>query len=238
MGVPAREQEWTEEEEKELARHVRMLHCGRQLTVTDMSEECSRALGGRRSAEAIRIRLRPILDRIHLSRYHSFSEPFESELIERYARRAAAGELPSWHAGAEECHKTLEAEHARLARTAPGGASPDYGRTPQRTFTEMLRVAAQLGLRTPRDQRRWSDEENRMYESWRKWYHRHRYNRRNSPLTQAALGLQDDLADNGLRRSLDACRTRLGGYVAKWRLAHGLPPAKPRTRRTASQAGG
>jgi hypothetical protein len=60
-----------------------------------------------------------------------------------------------------------------------------------------------------------------MYESWLRWYKGHKRNRRNSPLTQAALGLQDDLAERGFRRSLDACRTRLGEYYGTWKQVHG-----------------
>jgi hypothetical protein len=226
LGVPAREQEWTKADLEVLDRHVRMLHCGRQWTLTDMTRECSRALGGRHSPMAVRNRAKPILRQTSLPRFHGFSEPFERELIEQYARRAATGELGSWHAAGEACHRELEAEYARRAQTMPGGASRDYGRPAERTCRELLHVANKLGLRTPHDQRRWSDEENRMFESWRRWYRSHKRNRRNSPLTQAALGLQDDLAEKGYRRSLDACRTRLGEYGKAWRLVHGKSPAK------------
>jgi hypothetical protein len=220
-GVPAREQEWTKADLKVLNRHVRMLHCGRQWTLTDMTRECSRALDGRHSPMAVRSRVKPMLRQTGLPRFHGFSEPFERELIEQYARKAAAGELSSWHAAGVACHRELEAEYVRRARSAPGGASRDYGRPAERTCRELVHVANKLGLRTTRDQHRWSEEENRMYESWLRWYKGHKRNRRNSPLTQAALGLQDDLAEKGFRRSLDACRNRLGEYVVTWRLVHG-----------------
>ena len=221
MGVPAREQQWTKADLEVLDRHVRMLHCGRQWTVTDMAGECSRALDGRHSPGAIRDRVKLTIRQIGLPRFHGFSEPFERELIEQYARKAAAGELGSWHAAGEACHLEIEAEYARRAQTAPQGASSDYGRTVERTCRELRRLANKLGLRTPQDHRPWSEEENRMFESWRRWYKGHKRNRRNSPLTQAALGLQDDLAEKGFLRTLGACRNRLGEYVVAWRLAHG-----------------
>jgi len=212
MGVPADDQEWTKAELKVLDRHVRMLHCGRPWTVTDMAEECSRALGGRHSPQAIRGRVKPMLRHVGLPRYHGFSEPFERELIERYARGVTTDDPVAWHAAGEACHKEIEAEYARRARTATDGASPDYGRTPARTYAELLRVAAKLALHTPRDQRRWSEEEDRICESWGRWLRGHRANRRNAPLTQAAQGLLDDLTDKGFRRSLSACSQRLGKY--------------------------
>jgi hypothetical protein len=236
MGVPAREQEWTKSELKVLDRHVRMLHCGRHWTVTDMAEECSRALGGRRSPEAIRGRVKPMLSRIGLPRFHGFGEPFERELIERYARSVTTDDLGAWHAAGEACHKELEAAYAQRALTATGGASPDYGRTAVRTCRELLRVAASLGLHIPRDQRRWSEAENRICESWGRWLRGHRANRRNAPLTQAAEGLIDDLADKGFRRSLAACRQRLGEYNEHWRLAHGRQQLRRSDRQTATRA--
>jgi len=212
MGVPARDERWTKSDLKVLDRHLRMLRCGRPWTVRDMAAECSRAVGGRHSPEAIRGRVKPMLRELGLPRYHGFSEPFEREIIERHAREAAAGGPEAWHAAGDACHKELEAEYARRAQTTPGGASADYGRTPERTFREVLRVAARLGLRTPRDQRRWSEEEVRMCESWRRWYQGHRANRRTSALTVAAQGLVDELADKGFHRTFAACHTRLGGY--------------------------
>ena len=220
LGVPARDERWTRSDLKVLDRHLRMLRCGRPWTVRDMAAECSRALGGRHSPEAIRNRVKPMLRQLSLPRYHGFSEPFEQELIERYARGVTTDDPAAWHAAGEACHKELEVEYARRAQTTPGGASADYGRTPERTYRELLRVAARLGLRTSRDQRRWSEEEVRMCESWRRWLRGHRANRRNAPLTQAAQGLLDDLTDKGFPRSLAACRQRLGEYNQHRQLAH------------------
>jgi hypothetical protein len=221
LGRAIRAMGWTKAELKVLDRHLRMLHCGRPWTVTEMAAECSRALGGRHSPEAIRGRVKPMLRQMGLPRYHGFSEPFEQELIERHAREAAAGGPEAWHAAGEACHRELEAEYARRARTSPGGASADYGRTAARTYSQLLRVAVRLGLRVPRDQRRWSEEEDRIYESWRRWYRGHRGNRRTSALSVASQGLLDELTDKGFRRTLYACHSRLGEYYKHWRLAHG-----------------
>ncbi len=221
MGVPARDERWTRSDLKVLDRHLRMLRCGRPWTVRDMAAECSRALGARHSPEAIRNRVKPMLRQLSLPRYHGFSEPFERELIERHAREAAAGGPDAWRAAGEACHKELEAEYARRARTTPGGASADYGRTAARTYSQLLRVAVRLGLRAPRDQRRWTEEENRICESWRRWYWGHRGNRRTSALSVASQGLLDELTDKGFRRTLYACHSRLGEYNKHWRLAHG-----------------
>jgi hypothetical protein len=212
LGVPARDERWTRSDLKVLNRHLRMLRCGRPWTVRDMAAECSRAVGGRHSPEAIRGRVKPMLRAMCLPRYHGFSEPFERDLIERYARSVMTDDTGAWRAAGEACHKELEAEYARRARSAAGGASPDYGRTPARTYTELLRAGAKLGLHTPRDQRRWSEEEIRICESWGRWLRVHRANRRNAPRTQAAQGLLDDLTDKGFRRSLTACSQRLGKY--------------------------
>jgi hypothetical protein len=221
LGVPARDERWTRPDLKVLDRHLRMLRCDRAWTVTDMAAECSRAVGGRHSPVAIRGRVEPILSEMGLPRYHGFSEPFEQELIERYALSVTTDDPEAWHAAGEACHQEPEVEYARRARSAPGGASADYGRTPERTCRELRRVAARLGLRTSRDQRRWTEAEDRICETWRRWYQGHRANRRTSALSVASQGLLDELTDRGFRRTLHACHSRLGEYNKHWRLAHG-----------------
>jgi len=214
LGVPAVDREWTRAELRVLNRHIRMLYAARPLTLTQVCEACSRELGGRRTADAVRTRLKPLVAQAKSPRYHGFRLPYERELMEGYARRMGQGEFASWRVAAAECHKELQLRQAGLSRSAPGDrASSTYGRSVRDVEASMMAFARRLGLREPR-YIRWTAEEDQLVEGWRRWYNRYRRVRRLAPLKQAAEGLQEDLSDKGFRRSFAACSARICGY---WR---------------------
>jgi len=57
--------------------------------------------------------------------------------------------------------------------------------------------------------RRWTAEEDKVADSWARWYDRHRRTHRLEPYKTATEGLQEDLAKIHSERSLCACRLRL-----------------------------
>lgn len=67
--------------------------------------------------------------------------------------------------------------------------------------------------------RRWMPTEDKVADSWARWYDRHRRTHRLEPYKAATEGLQEDLAKIGSDRSLCACGLRL---LKRHRLLHGL----------------
>ncbi|MBM3314523.1 hypothetical protein FJY71_01590 [candidate division WOR-3 bacterium] len=214
-GVPALERTWSAADLRVLERHLRMVYSGRLRTVRDAAVACSGALGGRHRPETVRERLKPLVAATGLPRCHGFMLPWELKLVERHARRAAQEEPPDWTAAAEACRRDMNRRQAALSRSTHGFVRPDYARSATLVRAAILRMALKLGLRR-RVRFRWSPEEHRMMMSWVKWYRRYRGVRRLRPRAQAAEGLQEELADRGFRRSVNACALRLHIYANRY----------------------
>jgi len=57
--------------------------------------------------------------------------------------------------------------------------------------------------------RPWAAAEDRVCDSWVRWYDHHRRTRRLQPLTESTVGMQEELDRMGSNRSLNACKLRL-----------------------------
>lgn len=208
LGVPARQQDWTRAELRVVRRFLRKAYSGRPCTVKNMSEACSRALGGRRSADAVRTQMKRFVAEVAQPRFHGFSLPWEKQYFERYALKVAEGKLPNVMVAARECLKALELRQKQESRKVPGRTSPSYKRDFSGVYSGIQRAGQRLGL--PRAVHpRWNEKEDRILRSWRKWYQRYRGVRRLMPQTQAAHGLQSELADKGYLRTFSACYNRI-----------------------------
>jgi hypothetical protein len=78
----------------------------------------------------------------------------------------------------------------------------------------MHELARRLGLRGPGRRPFWGDAEIKLLDSWLRWYERHKAGRLGrGPLRQAAEGLQEDIENLDIHRTVCACQDKL----MRWR---------------------
>ena len=204
LGVPTREQEYSAAELKVIERHARMVFSGGMQSITEAVKSCRQELGNRRTATALRSRIKALVAGKGIPRSHGFMLDSELEVVRKYVDKVAAGEIESWMDAAEPCHAELERLQAEAARNAPMKVRKTYGRDVLCVYGAIVRMATLLGHRR-KIRHRWTEEEERLCESWRRWYLKYRNVRKLKPLTQSADGLQEDLARLGVERTLRAC---------------------------------
>jgi hypothetical protein len=208
MGIPKQEQDWTEEELSVLRRYTEMAYSGRPNTVKAMAEACSRELGDRRSPEACRIQMKKLVAEFGQPRFHGFNLDYEIRLFERYARAVRAGKYTSKMDAARDCLAALKQRQMRLRRGARARFSPAYCRNLTGVYAGIRKAWRRIGL--PLEERRfWTEEEDRLFRRWHMWAWRWRRAGMESPLTQAADGLQKALAERGFKRTFSACYNRI-----------------------------
>ena len=129
----------------------------------------------------------------------------EQRLLERYARGVPSGKYGSWLEAARACH----GEMARLHKEILNNSSIPVRRLPERKLVEVHKhiiiVAHKLGLDGPR-RILWTEAENKICDSWVRWYEEHKRVRRYKPGEQAVLGVQEELERMGVDRTQGACR--------------------------------
>jgi len=155
--------------------------------------------------------LRELNDRaldLGLPRYGDKWRPPERRLLERYARGVPAGRYGSWLEAARACHAELARLHERIRRRSPIPVRTLPERKLIEVHKHIIAVAHELGLEGPR-RVLWTEAEDKVCDSWVRWYARYRGVRRLEPFKTAAEGLQEDLLKLGSERSLPACRCRL-----------------------------
>jgi hypothetical protein len=209
LGIPKREQDWTEDDLRVLRRYTEMAYSGRPNTVVAMAQACSRALGGRRSPNACRIQMKKLVAEFNQPRFRGFNLDCEKKYFERYARAAHAGKYPSKMDAARDCLAALKKRQWESSRRARGRFSPAYRRNLTGVYAGIRKAWRRIGL--PLMERRfWTEEEDRLFRRWHMWAWRWRRAGMESPFTQAADGLQKALAEQGYKRTFSACYNRVG----------------------------
>jgi hypothetical protein len=134
----------------------------------------------------------------------------ELELIEHHARRLDRGEHPSWAEAARACNSDLQRLYAADARRSRLRLRRVSGHALVTILGRMHELARQLGLRGPGRHPFWGDAEIKLLTSWLHWYERHKAGRPGrGPLRQASEGLQEDIENLGIHRTVGACGYKL-----------------------------
>jgi hypothetical protein len=209
---------WSAAEEKECQRYARLLVQGRYHSLPAAAGACATRLAEAarkgvhhvksHSAAGVEHHLDRELRRLAVTRYNGRTTSAERGIYEQAARALAAGE----YRGCVEAARACAPDIRRLGYAGRRrGRRPSLGpgdRTLRGIEHHILAAAARLNLQWPRQD--WHPEEQRAFESWLRWYRRYRTVRRLQPLTTAAEGLRDELADKGYHRTLTAIKARLG----------------------------
>jgi len=199
LGREPRYEHWSDRELAILDRFARRLADGRCPSAESAVAPCRRAMLGGGCAARPRIGIRNKL----LRRAHALGRPrrdwswTESELrrLDAVARDYAAHGYPNIAAAADAGLRALGRHRPKGPRTHPG------------VQHAILSLARKHGR--PRSWRLWTPTEERVCDSWVRWYERHRHVRRYKPAQEAARGLQEELQNVGSERTLGACRLRL-----------------------------
>jgi len=129
----------------------------------------------------------------------------ERRLLEQYARGVPSGKYGSWLEAARACHGEMAGLHKQIL----SNSTIPVRKLPERKLIEVHKhiiiVANKLGLEGPR-RILWTDAENKICDSWVRWYEEHKRMRRYKPGEQAVLGVQEELERMGIDRTQDACR--------------------------------
>jgi hypothetical protein len=115
----------------------------------------------------------------------------EKAKIDRVARDYAAGKYPNIVAAAKAAIVLLGTSRTGKPRSIPS--------------VEPQLLARAHELDRPKYWRFWSEAENKVCDSWIRWYERHRHVRRYKPAREAVLGLQEELQNLGSDRTRGAC---------------------------------
>ena len=209
---------WSAAEERECRRYALLLVQGRYQSLPAAAGACAARLAEAvregvphvkpHSAAGVEHHLARELRRLAVTRYNGRTTPAEREIYGQAARAVASGEFRGCVEAARACAPDIR-------RLGYGGRrrgrppSPCQGdRTLRGIQHHILAAAARLKLQLPGQG--WYPEEQRAFESWLRWYRRYHAVRRLHPLSTAAEGLRDELADKGYSRSLVSCEHRLG----------------------------
>jgi hypothetical protein len=210
-----RVRQWNNEEDEVIDRYVKAVMAGRYENATQAAADCLTEIAERspasanRTRRAIAIRISQKAARLGQPRPFIDWTAEEDATIDRFARDLVAGRFGRVADAVEPCRVALHRQAARLGKA--NGLSPGSiaWRSAPAVRGRLHIRARELGRRRPPN-RRWSAEERQTLARWFRWYSRCRRTRRLLPLTEAALGLHDDLAKMGSKRSLETCKGRLG----------------------------
>jgi len=207
--------QWGSEEDEVIDRYVKAVVAGRYENATQAAAGCQREIAGCSPASANRTR-RAIEKRI-CQRAARLGQPRpfidwtaeEEAIVDRFSRYLVEGRYRRVADAVEPCRVALHTQGVRLVRSKKLSPAAAAWRSVPAVRGRLHIRARELGRRWP-SIRRWSEEEQRLVIQWVKWYAKYRGVRRLCPLTEAALGLQDDLAKMDSVRTLGTCKGRLG----------------------------
>jgi len=232
LGAPRLQPEWTPAQTRILTRYVGLLIDRRYRYAYEAARDCHKALDGAHSYGAVFDALKQKTTAAGIPRYHTHLTREDLRVAERYALMVHEGKLPHWTAAAMACRSELRRRLARTKRI--GNLRLSHADThPFGTIhAAILSIAHSRNLRGPRNPR-WSEAEDRLAQSWVRWFDRYRLVLRLAPLKQAAEGLSEDLDKAGYQRKLNACRARV---VLLWRRQQGLVRQRASRTRSISQS--
>jgi len=231
QGVMRAAGPWTPAELRVIRRYVRALVAGRFRYVHEAALPCTRELGamrgrtgpGRRELRtrlAVKCKLQSECKLLGAPRFRSCLTREESGVVERYARAVDRGEFSRWKDAAEACRDELTRAALVASRRRGVEVHEVTAYNLHTIHVYMLDLSRKLALRGPR-RILWTEPELRRCASWARWLERHPTRRRGMhAFSEAACGLQDELAEIGHSRSIMACRHRL---YRDWRRLRGLP---------------
>jgi hypothetical protein len=195
---------WSRQEVGILDRFARALTSDRYPSVEAAATACRLAMRDaglpERSQPGVRGRLLRQAESFGRLRRDRFWTAGELRRLARIARDYAAGLYPNVGSAAAAGLRAL------------GRAGPKGPRTRSGVQRIILDRAHDLGR--PKRWRYWTEAENRMCDSWLRWYERHRSVRRYRPSREAIAGFHEELQNAGYDRTLYAC----GTYFYKRRL--------------------
>jgi len=216
---------WTRPELEILERHARATARGKYRHWTEAAEaavaELSKLyvgpaahvrparLAGRRASDAAQ-QMRLLARRLNLGGPHMrYWTPPEERILKRWVKLYHEGHRPEKRGPVRAVSEGLRDDLRNAGFTRLLSAC-------RYRLIEERRKIYRVAYPSPR---RWTPEEDRLADSWARWYDRHRRTHRLEPYKAATEGLQEDLAKIHSERSLYACRLRL---LKRHRHLHGL----------------
>jgi len=207
--------QWSDDEDAVVDRYVKAVVAGRYENASQAAANCQseiavRSPGSkRRTQRAIATRICQKAARLGRPRPYIDWTAEEEAIVTRFAQDLVAGRFGCVAEAVGPCRLALHSRGIRLGGRK--GLSPGTvaWRSAPAVRGRLHIRARELGRRWPSN-RRWSAEERLLLNQWVKWYAKYRGVHRLRPLTEAAIGLQDDLAKMGSVRTLGTCKGRLG----------------------------
>lgn len=223
--LPRYKAPWTRPELDVLERYARATAKGRYQRWTDAaaaamkelrslykgkgSEVRPAHLAGHRTSDAEQ-RIRILARRLNLGGPHMqyWTSP-EERIFSKWVKL--------YHKGHHQRREGPLSEFAEGLRRELRGAG--FNRRPSACMARLVEGHREIYGASGPTPRRWTAEEDRIVDSWARWYDRHRRTHRLEPYKTATEGLQEDLAKLRSERSICACRLRL---LKRHRHLHGL----------------
>jgi len=219
---------WTAEETRVVTRHLQWLFEGRYQFVRQAAEACAdefrrRHAQGRsgtrspppRPATAVYERMTILAPKYRLPRRKGEMTAAERKTVEVYARALGRGQFENARVAAAACLAELRLRYGRAQRAGSVSVRRVTGHSMQTVHGELLSCLRRLRLYVLSG-RRWTDEEERMCETWVRWHEHGRRARRRRLWREAVEGMVEELAHRGYRRTYQAVDARL--KVARRRL--------------------
>ena len=214
IGLPRYKGAWTKSELEILERYARATERGEYRRWTDAADAAMSELhklyarggdhrvtrlAGRRKSDVAQ-QMWVLARRLHLSGPHTQRwTPPEERILRKWVKLYHEGHQPGRRGPIRAVSEGLRDE----LRNAGFTRLPSACRC---RLTEGRRKLYRVAYPSPR---RWTAEEDKVSDSWARWYDRHRRIHRLEPYKTATEGLQEDLAKIDSERSLCACRLRL-----------------------------
>ena len=218
---------WTRPELEVLERYARATERGDYRRWTDAAEAATKELrklyvgggkggvhratrlAGRRTSDAVQ-QMRVLARRLHLGGPHTQRwTPPEERILRKWVKLYHEGHQPGRRGPIRAVSEGLRDELRNAGFTRLLSAC-------RYRLIEGRRKVHGIAYPSPR---RWTPEEDKVADSWARWYGRNRRTRRLEPYKAATEGLQEDLAKMNSDRSLQACQLRL---LKLHRRLHGL----------------
>jgi hypothetical protein len=226
-GLPRHKAPWTKPELEILERYARATERGKfkrwndaaEASMTELKRLYARVgtdstqraakLAGRRASDAEQ-QIRVLAKRLHLGGPHTQRwTPPEERILRKWVKLYHEGHQPGRRGPIRAVSEGLRDELRNAGFTRLLSAC-------RYRLIEGRRKVYGIAYPPPR---RWTPEEDKVADSWARWYDRNRRTRRLEPYKTATEGLQEDLAKMHSDRSLFACRLRL---LKRHRRLHGL----------------